>query len=96
MTTSPSVQIAIPSSEEDRRKINAAVTEAVDSLVRISAERELIKEIVADVSKKYNIPRKFVNRLIRTQHKANFNEQVAEAETFEILYETVSKSTKNQ
>lgn len=91
MSTVNNVQIAIPSSEEDRRKIANAVREASDALIRIAAERDLMKDIVSDVSKKYNIPKKFVNRMVRTYHKSNFNEQVAEAETFETLYETVTK-----
>jgi hypothetical protein len=92
MSTVNNVQIAIPSSAEDHRKILSAITEASDCLVRISAERDLIKDIADDISKKYNIPKKFVNRMIRTHHKSNFNEQIAEAETFETLYQTVSKT----
>ena len=77
--------------EEDKKKIHNAIQEASNSLTRIEAERDLIKNILTDTSKNFQIPKKTVKKLINVYHKQNFDEEVAVAEQFENLYETVVK-----
>lgn len=78
--------------EEDRKKLHNALVEASNSLTRIDAERDLIKNITNDTSKNFQIPKKTIKKLIRVYHKQNFSEEVATHEEFEILYETVTKT----
>ena len=78
--------------EEDKKKIKGALQEASNSLTRIDAERDLIKNIITDTSKNFQIPKKTVKKLINVYHKQNFSEEVASHEEFENLYETVTKT----
>jgi len=78
--------------EEDRKKLHNALVEASNSLTRIDAERDLIKNITNDTSKNFQIPKKTIKKLIRVYHKQNFSEEVATHEEFETLYETVTKT----
>jgi hypothetical protein len=78
--------------EEDKKKIKGALQEASNSLTRIDAERDLVKNIINDTSKNFQIPKKTVKKLINVYHKQNFSEEVASHEEFENLYETVTKT----
>ena len=79
------------SSPEDKKKILAAVREISNSLTRIEAERDLIKDIVKDVSDNYQIPRKTVKKIATTYHKQNMTQVEQEHEEFVELYEDVTK-----
>jgi hypothetical protein len=78
--------------EDDKKKIKGALQEASNSLTRIDAERDLVKNILNDTSKNFQIPKKTVKKLINVYHKQNFSEEVATHEEFESLYETVIKT----
>jgi hypothetical protein len=78
--------------EEDKKKIKGALQEASNSLTRIDAERDLVKSIMNDTSKNFQIPKKTIKKLINVYHKQNFSEEVATHEEFESLYETVTKT----
>lgn len=77
------------SSPADRKKIRDALQEASNSMTRISAERDLIKDIVKDVADNYQLSKKHVNKMIRVYHKQNFTEEVQTNDEFEQLYEEV-------
>ena len=79
--------------DEDKKKIKGALQEASNSLTRIDAERDLVKNIINDTSTTFQIPKKTVKKLINVYHKQNFSEEVASHEEFEELYETVTKTT---
>lgn len=76
--------------EQDRKKIRDAMQEASNSLIRIDAERDLIKNIITDLNDAYQIPKKTISKMIKVYHKNNFQEEVASADEFETLYETVT------
>jgi hypothetical protein len=76
--------------EEDRIKIKKAVQEASDSMYRAEAEKSLQKEIIENVFDQYKIPKKTISKMIRVYHKQNFPEEVAAADEFETLYQTVT------
>ena len=78
--------------EEDKKKIKGALQEASNSLTRIDAERDLVKNIMNDTNKNFQIPKKTIKKLINVYHKQNFSEEVATHEEFESLYETVTKT----
>jgi hypothetical protein len=77
------------SNPADRKKIRDALQEASNSMTRISAERDLIKEIAKELADQYQLPKKTVNKMIRVYHKQNFSEEVAAQDEFETLYEEV-------
>lgn len=80
------------SSPEDRKKIRDAIQEISNSLIRMEAERDLIKEIVKEVSDEHQIPRKIVSKIAKTFHRQNLTQEVADHEDFVDLYETVTKA----
>ena len=79
--------------EEDKKKIKGALQEASNSLTRIDAERDLVKNIMNDTSKNFQIPKKTVKKLINVYHKQNFSKEVAEHEEFETMYEQLTGET---
>lgn len=79
------------SSPEDRKKIKEAVQEISNSMLRMEAERDLIKEIVKEISDNHQIPRKIIAKIAKTFHKQNLTQEVADHEDFVDLYETVTK-----
>ena len=78
-------------SQPDREKLFKIVRECSDSMTRIDGENDFIKESIAETSKKMQLPKKLVAKLIRVYHKQNFDEEVAVHEQFENLYESVVK-----
>ena len=77
------------SNAADRKKILDAITEISNSMTRISAERDFIKDAVADVSDKFQRPKKIVAKMARVYHKQSFNTESEENSEFESLYEEV-------
>lgn len=76
----------------DKKKILDAMREISDSMTRISTERDLVKDIVKEVSDNFQIPRKVVNKIARTYHKQNLTQEVQEHEEFVELYDSVTKT----
>jgi DNA repair ATPase RecN len=82
--------VIVPSSPEDRKKIYSAIQEISNSLTRIEAERDLIKDILTDVEDKYELPKKYTRKLSKIYHKQNFTEIQQEQSDVETLYESVT------
>lgn len=80
------------SSPEDRKKIFGAIREISNSMTRIEAERDLIKDIVKDVSDNFQISRKVVNKMAKVYHKQSLSQTVAEHEEFVEMYDEITKS----
>lgn len=83
------------SSPEDRKKIFGAIREASNSMTRIEAERDLIKEIAKDVSDSFQISKKIVNKMIKTYHKQSLTQEVQQHEEFVEMYEQITAAPKN-
>jgi len=84
------------SSPEDRKKIFAAIREISNFMVRIEAERDLIKDIVKDVSDNYQLSRKTVNKMAKVYHKQNLSQTVADHEEFVETYEEITSANSSQ
>lgn len=83
-------QLIIPSSPEDRKKILAALNEGSDSMTRIAAERELLKEIIDTVSEDFDLPKKYVRKMINVHYKSSILSVNAENEELVGLYSAVT------
>lgn len=86
--------VRVISSTEEKTKILRAVKEISNSQARIEGERDFIKDAKEKLVKEHNLPKKIVNRLIKTYHKGDFDRQVAEEKAFENLYLNVTGVTK--
>lgn len=78
-------------SPADRKKIKDALQEISNSMTRMDAERDLIKEIKADLHEdfKEQLSKKQISKMARVYHKQNFTEEQQAADEFETLYEEV-------
>lgn len=77
------------SNPADRKKIRDALQEISNSMTRIDAEKDFIKDAVADISDNFKLSKKTVNKLARVYHKQSFNTEVEQYQEFENLYEEV-------
>jgi len=76
---------------QDKEKVAAAVREMSDSMLRIDAEKELMKDIVDVTAEKYEIDKKQFRKIANIFHKRNLEESRTETnEVFE-LYEELFK-----
>jgi hypothetical protein len=80
------------SSPADRTKIKKMLGEISNSMTRIAAERDLIKETVSELSKEFELPKKYLNRMAKVYHKQNFQIEQANHEEFEDLYVSIVES----
>ncbi len=77
--------------QRDREKILGCLQEISNSLTRIEAERDLIKDILQRMQDEFEMPKKLSRKLARVYHKRNFEEEVADQNDFQEVYETVAK-----
>ena len=75
----------------DKAKVLGCLQEISNSLTRIEAERDLIREILAKMQDECEIPKKLGRKLAKTYHKRNYEEEGAEQSDFQSIYETVAK-----
>jgi hypothetical protein len=75
----------------DKAKVLGCLQEISNSLTRIEAERDLIKEILQKMQDECEIPKKLSRKLARTYHRRNYEEEVAEQSDFQTIYENVAK-----
>ena len=76
-------------STTDLKEIKGCFDEISNSMTRISAERDLIKEVYTRLKEDYEIPSKIARKLAKTYHKRNLAEVRAENADFEETYDTV-------
>jgi uncharacterized FlgJ-related protein len=81
------------SSPADRLKIKKMLGEISSSMTRIEAERDLIRETIKDMSQQFQLSKRQLARMAKVYHKQNYNQEVAEHEEFESLYETICQET---
>ena len=77
------------SNPEDRKKLMNGIKEISNCFTRIEGERELIKEVIADLAENFDLTKPVLRKIARTYHKQNFNEETAQFEEFTELYEQV-------
>lgn len=85
----------MPTTPEDLKKINAAIKQASDSLTRVEAEKDFLKDVREAMKADYNLPPKMFNKLLKAYHKQNFPEETAQAEEFQEMYEKVFPQKSN-
>lgn len=74
----------LTSAEKDRLK--GVIKELNDSMTRVTAEKDLQKEIVTDAAEKLGIDKKLIRRLGKTFYKATYDLEIEEHKEFEDFY----------
>ena len=82
------------SNEVDRKKFNDALQEISNSMTRVAAEKDLIKDIVVDLSEQFQLPKKTINKLAKVYHKQSFSQEEQEFDELQTLYEEVINLVK--
>ena len=67
--------------------------EISNSMTRIEAERDLIKNAINDICEEQNLNKKTFRRMAKVYHKQNFKQEIEEQQEFETLYETITNTT---
>ena len=75
----------------DKDKVASAVREMSDSMLRIDAERELMKDIVDVTNEKYGVDKKHFRKISNIFHKRNLEESRIESNEVYELYEELFK-----
>jgi hypothetical protein len=66
------------SNEVDRKKFKDALQEIADSYTRVSAEKDLVKDIIADLSETFELPKKPISKLAKVYYKQNMTQEAEE------------------
>jgi hypothetical protein len=82
--------VIIPSSPEDRAKIQAAIREISSAMTRIEGERGFISESLAMLQEEFELPKKYMRKVAVTYHKQNLNKVKEEFSDIEDLYAAVA------
>ncbi|MGA1712061.1 MAG: hypothetical protein ACO4CS_12325 [bacterium] len=85
--------MTLPSSPADRKAIRDALSEISGSMTRIEAERDFIKEAIANTCENFQLNKKTFRRMAKVFHKQNFTQEQQDHEEFENLYETITGTT---
>ena len=64
-------------SDADKKEISGAMQEISNCMLRTSAEKELMKEIVSNLHEKFEIPKKVISKMARVYHNQNLAEEVS-------------------
>lgn len=80
------------SNKDEIKQLQGTLQEIADAMLQISSHQEHIKEIKANALEihKDKLTAKQLNKLSKTFYKQNYNQEVADAEEFQILYEAIA------
>lgn len=79
-------EFVMPSSPSDLKEIQNAVKEASNSLIKIDAERDYIKDTSDNMKEKFGMPPAKFKKLVMIYHKQNLNELEAKHEEIKETY----------
>lgn len=92
VSNNPGVNIS-SLNEMERKKLKKAIMEVNDSMTRVSAERDLQKDIIGTLHDALGVDKKLIRRLAKAYFKANFGQEVEENKAFEESYDLIIKNT---
>jgi nitrate reductase beta subunit len=81
---------------EDRKKVQDALREMSDSMTRVSAEKDLQKDIAQRMLDEVGVPKKDFNKLARIYHASNLMEEAAKNEEFMEFAEAIMAPPERQ
>ena len=85
--------MTVPSNPNDRKAIFDCMKEISNSMTRMDAERDLMKQAIEDICEEQNLSKKTFRRMAKVYHRQNFKQELEEHEEFETLYETITQTT---
>ena len=82
--------------QEDRNKVQGALKEMSDSMTRVSAEKDLQKDIAQRMLDEVGVPKASFNKLAKIQHASNLMEEAARNEEFMEFAEAIMAPVERQ
>jgi hypothetical protein len=76
---------------EDKKKLANAIKEISNSMTRMDAEKDLIKDIIQVAYEDFEIDKKHIRKLASIYHRQNMSEVKYEYDEVETLYEELFK-----
>jgi hypothetical protein len=90
------LDFTLPSNPADRKKIKEAVYEIVSAMQEAKDKRSFISDTKKLMKEEFGIPPKILSKMAKTYSEANFQDVLAESETFELTYENLFETSQNQ
>ena len=81
---------------EDRKKVQDALREMSDSMTRVSAEKDLQKDIAQRMLDEVGVNKAAFNKLARIYHASNLMEEAAKNEEFMEFAEAIMAPPERQ
>ena len=81
--------LIIPSNPADLKDIKSEVQACVDAKTRMAGERDFISETTKALAEKFEVPRKYINKLVNTAYKLNMDSVKAEVDNLDDFYTAV-------
>lgn len=78
--------------EDDLKAIKDSLSEISNEMTIIDQHKQAIKDIKDAMYDAHKIPKKVLNRMAKTYHKQSFQEEVAEDNEFEALYQSMTET----
>ena len=75
---------------EDIRKVADAIEVINDSMTRVAAERDLVKDTINKLHEEIGFPKRLLRRLAKTHYHRSFEMDTQENRDFESAYETIT------
>lgn len=82
--------------DKDRKVIQSALREMSDSMTRVSAEKDLQKDIAQEMLDDLGVPKAQFNKLAKIYHASNLMEEAAKNEEFMEFAEAVMAQPERQ
>lgn len=73
----------------DPKKVRDAIVEISNSMTRMDAERDLVKEIVNKIHEEELLDKRVIRKMARVYHKQNFAEESTINEEFETTFKNI-------
>jgi len=77
-------------SDKDKKEISGAMQEMSNCMLRTSAEKDLMKEIVSNLHEKFEIPKKVISKMAKVYHNQNLAEEISTHHEFVLLYNSIT------
>jgi hypothetical protein len=96
VTTSTNSTLPTVITDKDRQVIQGALREMSDSMTRVSAEKDLQKDIATKMFEDLGVPKNQFNKLAKIYHASNLMEEAAKNEEFMEFAEAVMSTPERQ
>ena len=77
--------------EKQLKTLKGCIDEMIVVQEKMDSNKNEMKAILGATYDELKIPKKILRKMVRVQHKQNFQNEVAESKEFETLFEEVSK-----